>query len=35
MWVDGNIKYANYQSPQQMTDYLNGQGFGAVATQVA
>jgi hypothetical protein len=35
MWVDGNINYANYQSPQQMTDYLNGQGFGAVATQVA
>ncbi|MFN9924287.1 MAG: FKBP-type peptidyl-prolyl cis-trans isomerase [Cyanobacteriota bacterium] len=34
MWGDGNIKYANYQSQQQMSDYLNGQGFGAVVNQV-
>ncbi len=29
MHADGNIQYANYQSQQQMIDYLEGNGFGA------
>jgi hypothetical protein len=29
MWADGNIRYANYQSAQQVTDYLTSHGFGA------
>ncbi len=28
MWGDGNIRYANYQSAQQVKDYLNANGFG-------
>ena len=27
MHADGNIKYANYQSLDQMTNYLTGHGF--------
>ena len=27
MHADGNIQYANYQSEQQMTDYLTAQGY--------
>jgi hypothetical protein len=29
MHPDGNIMYSNYQSPEQMSQYLSGQGFGA------
>lgn len=29
MWSDGNIRYANYQSAQQVKDYLSSHGFGA------
>ncbi|MCK0100029.1 hypothetical protein MWU38_11600 [Qipengyuania sp. S6317L1] len=28
MHADGNIQYANYQSQEQVTEYLNSQGFG-------
>ena len=27
MHADGNIQYANYQSEQQMVDYLSAQGY--------
>ena len=27
MHADGNIQYANYQSEQQMIDYLTSQGY--------
>ena len=27
MHADGNIQYANYQSEEQMTDYLTSKGF--------
>jgi hypothetical protein len=29
MWSDGNIRYANYQSAQQVKDYLTSHGYGA------
>ena len=25
--ADGNIRYANYQSEEQMSDYLTGHGY--------
>ncbi|MFN3863954.1 MAG: hypothetical protein ACK4RT_06700, partial [Erythrobacter sp.] len=28
MHADGNIRYANYQSQQQVIDYLTANGFG-------
>ena len=28
MHADGNIRYANYQSEQQVRDYLDANGFG-------
>ena len=28
MWGDGNIRYANYQSAQQVKEYLAGKGYG-------
>ena len=34
MHADGNIRYANYQSEQQMTDYLTGNGYGSVVTDI-
>ena len=27
MHADGNIRYANYQNEQQMTEYLTDNGF--------
>ena len=27
MHVDGNIRYANYQSKEQMRDYLTNNGY--------
>ena len=27
MHADGNIQYANYQSKEQMSDYLTSKGF--------
>tara|TARA_B100000579_G_scaffold302509_1_gene252385 strand:- start:124 stop:243 length:120 start_codon:yes stop_codon:yes gene_type:complete len=32
---DGNIRYANYQSEAQMTDYLTTQGHESVVREVA
>lgn len=29
MHADGNIRYANYQSEQEVIDYLTANGFGA------
>ena len=29
MWNDGNIQYANYQSKQQVQDYLTANGYTA------
>jgi len=29
MWDDGNIRYSNYQSAQQVKDYLSAHGVGA------
>ena len=34
MHADGNIQYANYQSEQQMTDYLTGNGYGSVVNDI-
>ena len=34
MHADGNIQYANYQSEQQMTDYLTGNGYGSVVSDI-
>ena len=30
MYADGNIKYANYQNEDQMSDYLTNKGFESV-----
>ena len=35
MHADGNIKYANYQNLQQMTNYLTGNGFADTAALIA
>ena len=35
MHADGNIQYANYQSEQQMTEYLTGNGYGSVVNDIA
>ena len=35
MHDDGNIRYANYQSEAQMTDYLTTQGHESVVSQIA
>jgi len=29
MHADGNIRYANYQSEQQVIDFLTAQGFNS------
>ena len=34
MHDDGNIRYANYQSEEQMTDYLTTQGHESVVQQI-
>ena len=34
MHADGNIKYANYQSEQQMTEYLTTQGHESVVQDI-
>ena len=34
MHDDGNIRYANYQSPEQMTEYLTNQGFGDITGDI-
>ena len=34
MHEDGNIKYANYQSEAEMTDYLTTQGHESVAEEI-
>ena len=35
MHADGNIQYANYQSLDQMTNYLTGHGFADTVTLIA
>ncbi len=34
MHDDGNIRYANYQSEAQMTDYLTTQGHESVVDEI-
>jgi len=34
MHADGNIRYANYQSESQMSDYLTAQGHGSVIAEI-
>ena len=34
MHDDGNIRYANYQSEEQMSEYLNAQGHESVITEI-
>ena len=34
MHDDGNIRYANYQSEAQMTDYLTTQGHESVVSEI-
>ena len=34
MHDDGNIRYANYQSEEQMTDYLTTQGHDNVVGDI-
>ena len=34
MHADGNIRYANYQSEAQMTDYLTTQGHESVVGEI-
>ena len=34
MHADGNIKYANYQSEAQMTDYLTTLGHDSVVAEI-
>ena len=35
MHADGNIQYANYQSLDQMTNYLTGHGFADTVALIA
>ena len=35
MHADGNIKYANYQNLQEMTNYLAGHGFADTVALIA
>ncbi len=35
MHADGNIKYANYQNLQEMTNYLTGHGFADTVDLIA
>ena len=34
MHDDGNIRYANYQSPEQMSEYLTAQGHDSFITEI-
>ena len=34
MHPDGNIRYVNYQSEAQMTDYLKTQGYESVVEEI-
>ena len=34
MHVDGNIQYANYQSEEQMSDYLTSKGYESVISEI-
>ena len=34
MHDDGNIRYANYQSEEQMTDYLTSQGHESIVGEI-
>ena len=34
MYADGNIKYANYQNEDQMSDYLTNKGFESVIEDI-
>ena len=34
MHADGNIRYANYQSESQMTDYLTNNGLSDSITEI-
>ena len=34
MHADGNIQYANYQSKDQMSDYLTSNGYGSVISEI-
>ena len=34
MHADGNIRYANYQNEQQMTEYLTTQGYENVIAEI-
>ena len=34
MHADGNIQYANYQSEEQMSDYLTSKGFASVSSDI-
>ena len=34
MHADGNIRYANYQSESQMSDYLTAQGHGSIIAEI-
>ena len=35
MHSDGNIRYANYQSAAQMTEYLTNQGHSEIVTDIS
>ena len=34
MHDDGNIRYANYQNQEQMSEYLTAQGHDSVITEI-
>ena len=34
MHADGNIQYANYQSEEQMSDYLTSKGYADVINDI-
>ena len=34
MHADGNIQYANYQSEEQMSDYLTSKGYESVISDI-
>ena len=34
MHADGNIQYANYQNQTQMSDYLTGNGYQSVISDI-
>ena len=34
MHADGNIRYANYQSLQQMSEYLTAQGHAEIISEI-